>query len=63
MIQRLHSIVDEQLLPSEAGEEDRSTDSTQSSAASDFCEREEGLEEDLSRVDEACHFRRAGMLI
>ncbi|XP_057464122.1 protein farnesyltransferase subunit beta-like isoform X1 [Actinidia eriantha] len=60
LIQRLHSIVDEQLLPSEAGEEDRSTDSTQSSAASDFCEGEEGLEEDLSRVDEACHFRRAG---
>ncbi|GFY95983.1 prenyltransferase family protein [Actinidia rufa] len=59
LIQRLHSIVDEQLLPSEAGEEDRSTDSTRISAASDFCEGEEGLEEDLSRVDEACHFRRA----
>ncbi|KAL6994330.1 protein farnesyltransferase [Sarracenia purpurea var. burkii] len=53
LIRRLHSIADEQLLALDAGEEDRCTDSSQTSTSSDFCEEEECLEENLSRVDEA----------
>lgn len=59
LLQRLHSIVDEQSVLSDAGEEDCSTE-TESSASSDLCHGEQGLEGNLSHVDQTCHFRQEG---
>ncbi|KAF5961702.1 hypothetical protein HYC85_002911 [Camellia sinensis] len=59
LLQRLHSIVDEQSVLSDAGEEDCSTE-TETSASSDLCHGEQGLEGNLSPVDETCHFREEG---
>ncbi|CAL5370065.1 unnamed protein product [Camellia sinensis] len=59
LLQRLHSIVDEQSVLSDAGEEDCSTE-TETSASSDLCHGEQGLEANLSPVDETCHFREEG---
>lgn len=54
LIQRLHSSVDEPLMPSDA-EDDCST-GTESSATSDVCEGEQV-------ADDTCHFRPEGMPI
>ena len=56
LIQRLHSVVDEQLMPSDAEEEDCSTD-TRSSSTSVSCEGKQG------HVDKTCHLSQEGMLI
>ncbi|GFS45101.1 prenyltransferase family protein [Actinidia rufa] len=53
---RLHSVVDEQLMPSDAGEEDCSTD-TRSSSTSVSCEGEQG------HVDETFHLSEEGQQI
>ncbi|PSR87586.1 Protein farnesyltransferase subunit beta like [Actinidia chinensis var. chinensis] len=56
LIQRLHSVVDEQLMPSDAEEEDCSTD-TRSSSTPVSCEGEQG------HVDETCHLSQEGQQI
>lgn len=61
LIQRLNSIADEPLMPSDA-EDDCST-GTESSAASDVHEGEHDLEGNLSHADDTCHLRQEGMLI
>lgn len=61
LIQRLHSIVDEPLMPLDA-EDDCST-GTESSATSDVCDGEQDLEGNLSHADDTCHLRQEGMLI
>ncbi|KAE9449140.1 hypothetical protein C3L33_18958, partial [Rhododendron williamsianum] len=58
LIQRLHSIVDEPLMPLDA-EDDCST-GTESSATSDVCDGEQDLEGNLSHADDTCHLRQEG---
>lgn len=58
LIQRLHSSVDEPLMPLDA-EDDCST-GTESSATSDVCEGEQDPEGNLSHADDTCHFRPEG---
>ena len=57
LIQMLHSIGDKQL---GADEEDCSTDSTESCAASELSEEEQHLEGTSFNVDEASHSRDEG---
>ncbi|KAA8548094.1 hypothetical protein F0562_004645 [Nyssa sinensis] len=59
LIQRLHLIADEQLVLSNTGEGDCSTDGTRCSATSDLSEGEQCLE-GTSHVKETCHFRQEG---
>ncbi|XP_057983831.1 protein farnesyltransferase subunit beta isoform X2 [Malania oleifera] len=61
LIQRLHSIINEQLGLSDVGEGDSAIDSMGSDAKSDSSEGEQGLDSSLSQIDEAHHCRHKGM--
>ncbi|KAF8390402.1 hypothetical protein HHK36_024928 [Tetracentron sinense] len=62
LIQRLHSIVDEQLRAMNGGEGKHSVDRAHTVATSKLSEGELSLDETSSQVDEACHCRHEGKL-